>query len=398
MISVNDIGHRLDHTIYQHKVQDIVSLGGRMRRSIRILTLFAVFCSVISIAIPATAQDKKKPDLAKITEAWLASPHGDRSAEAFKHWNEDEERVVPGECATCHTSRGIMDYLGTDLRAVNVIDKPQSLGSTVDCATCHNAKSMALQSVVFPSGERVDGLGKEAICATCHQGRASGEQVTAATVGKEDDVVAGDLTFINIHYKAAAATQMGSVARGGYQYKGKAYAGAFIHVAKEPSTCLSCHSQHSLKPAPLKTCITCHEGATKYSDIRTTRLDVVGDGDTTQGIAHSITKLHGMLGGAIQKYAAEVVDAPIVYDGHAFPYFFADTDGDGAVSPGEAIFPNRYQSWTPRLLRAAYNYQFVAKDTGAYSHNPHYVIQLLHDSMTDLAEVVDVDISRLVRP
>ncbi len=89
---------------------------------------------------------------------------------------------------------------------------------------------------------------------------------------------------------------------------------------------------------------------------------------------------------------------PIVYDGHTFPYFFADTDSDGAVSPGEAIFPNRYQSWTPRLLRAAYNYQFVAKDAGAYSHNPNYAIQLLHDSMTDLSEVVDVDISRLVRP
>jgi hypothetical protein len=362
------------------------------------MTLIVTFCSVIAIAIPASAQDGKKPDLAKITEAWLASPHGDRSAEAFRHWNDDEDRVVPGECATCHTSRGIIDYLGTDLRAVNVIDQPQPLGSTVDCVTCHNARSMALQSVVFPSGARVDGLGKEAICSTCHQGRAAGEQVTAATAGRDDDVVAGDLTFINIHYKAAAATQMGSVARGGYQYDGKSYAGFFVHVEKEPSTCLSCHSQHSLKAAPLETCVTCHEGATRYTDIRTTKVDVAGDGDTTQGIAHSIATLHGMLGGAIRTYAAEVAGAPIVYDGHAFPYFFADTDGNGSVSPGEAIFPNRYQSWTPRLLRAAYNYQFVAKDAGAYTHNPHYAIQLLQDSMADLGEVVDLDLTGLVRP
>lgn len=369
-----------------------------MHHSTRVFTLFVILCGLIAFTVPAGAQDKKKPDLAKITEAWLASPHGDRSAEAFKHWNDDEDRVVPGECATCHTSRGIIDYLGTDLRAVNVIDKPQPLGSTVDCATCHNAKSMALQSVVFPSGEQVNGLGREAICSTCHQGRASGDQVTAATVGKEDDKVAGDLTFINIHYKAAAATQMGSVARGGYQYEGKSYAGAFTHIAKEPSTCLSCHSQHSLKAKPLETCVTCHEGAAKYSDIRTTAIDVAGDGDTKQGIAHSIARLHSLLGGAIRKYATEVVKAPVVYDGHAFPYFFADTDGDGTVSPGEAIFPNRYQSWTPRMLKAAYNYQFVAKDTGAYSHNPHYAIQLLQDSLTDLAKAVEIDVSGLARP
>ncbi|MCB1310824.1 MAG: polyheme membrane-associated cytochrome C [Sedimentitalea sp.] len=369
-----------------------------MRRPTRIFTLCALLGGAIAIAGSAAAQDEKKPDLAKITEAWLASPHADRSAEAFKHWNDDEDRVVPGECATCHTSRGIIDYLGTDLRAVNVIDQPQPLGSTVDCATCHNSKSMALQSVVFPSGARVDGLGKEAICSTCHQGRASGAAVTEAIAGKEDDVVAGDLTFINIHYKAAAATQMGGVARGGYQYEDRTYAGLFVHVAKEPSTCLSCHSQHSLKPAPLEACITCHEGAAKYTDIRTTRIDVAGDGDTAQGIAHSIAALHRMLGEAIRKYAVEVSDAPIVYDAHAFPYFFADTDGDGAVSPGEAIFPNRYQSWTPRLLKAAYNYQFVAKDPGAYSHNPHYAIQLLQDSMADLGEAVEIDLSGLVRP
>ena len=41
--------------------------------------------------------------------------------------------------------------------------------------------------------------------------------------------------------------------------------------------------------------------------------------------------------------------------------------------------PNRYRSWTPRLLKAAYNYQVVSKDPGAYTHNPTYALQLLHD-------------------
>lgn len=357
-----------------------------------------VICGLIAVSFSATAQEKKGPNLAKITEAWLSSPHADRSAEAFTHWNDEELRMVPKECATCHTSRGIIDYLGADLRALNVIDQSQPLGSTVDCVTCHNPKSMALQSVVFLSGARVDGLGKEAICATCHQGRASGADVTAAVAGREDDVVAGDLTFINIHYKAAAATQMGSVAAGGYQYEGMAYAGTFTHVKEEPSTCVSCHSPHSLKPKPIDTCVSCHKGAAKYSDIRSTNIDVTGKGDVTEGIAHSITTLHAMLADAMQKYAAEVAGKPVVYDPHAFPYFFVDTNGDGVISPGEAIFPNRYQNWTPRLLKAAYNYQFIAKDSGAYTHNPHYAIQLLQDSMADLGKAVEVDMAGMIRP
>jgi len=74
------------------------------------------------------------------------------------------------------------------------------------------------------------------------------------------------------------------------------------------------------------------------------------------------------------------------HEDHSYPYFFADSDGSGAIEEGEAKYPNRYQSWTPRLLRAAYNYQFVAKDPGAYTHNPFYAMQLLHDSIADLAE------------
>lgn len=338
---------------------------------------------------PTTAQD-----LTAITEAWLASPHADREAEAFTHWNEDGE--VPGECAVCHTATGMKDYLAGNRSTVGVIDHPVPLGTVVECATCHSESAQALQSVVFPSGATAD-MGSSAICATCHQGRASTESVSSVVAGMEDDVISGDLSFINIHYKAAAATQMGDVARGGYQYDGKSYAGPFKHVP-DLDSCTSCHSPHSTEPIAVAACATCHKDVTEYTAIRTTAVDVDGDGDTTEGIASEITALHERLGKSIQLYSTEVVQAPVVYDSHAYPYFFADTDGDGAVTEGEAVFPNRYQSWTPRLLKAAYNYQYVAKDTGAFTHNPHYAIQLLYDSLESLGEAVDVGLSELARP
>jgi hypothetical protein len=53
------------------------------------------------------------------------------------------------------------------------------------------------------------------------------------------------------------------------------------------------------------------------------------------------------------------------------PYFFDDS--------GEP-----YSTWTPSLLRAAYNYQYARKGVGGYVHNNQYIIQLLYDSIDDL--------------
>jgi len=357
------------------------------------VSLIGILGIVVSADL-AAAQDPQKPDLTAITEAWLASPHADRSAEAFTHWNEDGE--VPGRCAVCHTATGMKDYLATDRSTVGIIDHPVPLGMVVECATCHGGTAQALRNVVFPSGAEAD-MGNSAICATCHQGRASSDSVTAAVAGTEDDVVSGDLSFINVHYKAAAATQMGDLARGGYQYEGKNYTGLFKHVP-DLDSCTSCHNPHSTEPVAVSICTTCHKGVADFGAIRTTAIDVDGDGDITEGISSEIAALHDILGDAIRRYAAEMAQAPVVYDSHAYPYFFADTDGDGAVTDGEAVYPNRYQSWTPRMLKAAYNYQYVAKDTGAYAHNPHYAIQLLHDSLESLGEAVDVDMTGFARP
>lgn len=145
-------------------------------------------------------------------------------------------------------------------------------------------------------------------------------------------------------------------------------------------------------------CTSCHQGATTFADIRTSPTDYDGDGDTAEGIAAPIADLHARLGAAIQTYAAETAGVPVIYAAGAYPYFFIDSDGDGAESAGEAIYPNRYQSWTPRMLKAAYNYQLVAKEPAIFVHNPHYALQLLFDSLESLAGQVPVDIAGLTRP
>jgi hypothetical protein len=94
-----------------------------------------------------------------------------------------------------------------------------------------------------------------------------------------------------------------------------------------------------------------------------------------------------------------VAGTPLVYDSQAYPYFFIDTDGDGMVTEGEAAFPNAFNAWTPRLAKAAYNYQVSLKDPGEFAHGGKYIIQLLYDSIEDLNMAVteQVDMSAMRR-
>ena len=97
-------------------------------------------------------------------------------------------------------------------------------------------------------------------------------------------------------------------------------------------------------------------------------------------------------------YAKTVAKKPVVYTPEVYPYFFNDNNGNGAADKDEAKFPNRYKSWTPRLMKAAYNYQFVTKDPGAFAHNSAYASELLLDSLADLGTKVKVDIAKATRP
>jgi hypothetical protein len=86
----------------------------------------------------------------------------------------------------------------------------------------------------------------------------------------------------------------------------------------------------------------------------------------------------------IRLYASAIALAPIGYHETLSPHFFNDTNNDGIIGRGEADYANRYTSFTPRLLRAAYNYHFSVKDGGGYAHGGKYIIELLYDSLEDL--------------
>jgi len=350
--------------------------------------------SAMSVSCP-DCEELICPEPVRYEDVWATSAHANTEAEAFNHWNEEDPREIPTDCAKCHSRPGFIDFLGVDGTEANQVDNPATVGTTITCFVCHNEVINDLNSAVFPSGVKVRMLGPEVRCIQCHQGRASTKTVDDVIIGLdlvEPDESSTELVFINSH-STSGATPFGADVQGAYQYAGKTYSGRFKR-GDEFFSCIRCHDQHSLE-IKLDTCRECHTIAgTETSDIRVDTTDFDGDGNNTEGIAYEISDIHNALYEAIQDYAIQVVGTPIVYDIATFPYFFIDSNSNGNLDAEENLPENSYNAWTPRLLRAAYNYNYATHDPGAYAHNSDYILQVLHDSLADIGG----DTTGMVRP
>jgi Zn finger protein HypA/HybF involved in hydrogenase expression len=321
--------------------------------------------------------------------------HFDGSAEAFRHWDEDGR--IPGACVKCHTADGLPQFIA---EGVNISMAPSN---GLRCESCHNDLTTfsvyPLETVTFPSGAKLgfESSPNDNLCLNCHQGLESTVSVNRAIAGLPADTSSDRISFRNIHYFAAGATLFGSEAQGVYQYPNKDYVGKFAHIPNY-ATCSDCHDAHKLTVEEAA-CKACHQ-VENVEDIRLEdpKVDYDGDGNIDEGLKGEIDTLKEILFAAIQSYAKDVAGTPIAYSDAAYPYFFIDTNEDGKATPDEAIFPNRYASFTPRLLQAAYNYQYAKKDPGGYVHNGKYIIQVLYDSILDLSSQVTVDTANLKRP
>jgi hypothetical protein len=336
---------------------------------------------------------------------WSNSPHANAKAEAFNHWNQESPAVVPAACARCHSTSGYEDYLGADGSPALKVDQDVAKGEVVACQACHNPATLTLTSVTFPSGKTVNGLGSEARCISCHQGRESQQSVDAAIEkagASAVDTSSDKLSFINIHYAAAAASLYGTEAKGGYEYTGQTYDGRMQHQ-QGFSTCTDCHDPHSTQ-VKVSACQSCHQNVTTADDLRKIRvgdagIDYNGNGDVKEGMAQEVDGLRSLLLQALQTYAAEKTSAALIYSPDVYPYFFVDANGNGQGDEDELKSANAFKLWTPRMLKAAYNYQFSVKEPGAYAHNSRYMIELLYDSINDLNQALShpVDLSKAHR-
>jgi hypothetical protein len=230
------------------------------------------------------------------------------------------------------------------------------------------------------------------LCIECHQGRESTVTMNNALAAfTAPDTPDPKIAFRNVHYLAAGATFFGTQAKGMYEYDGKAYDGRNLHVDTF-DTCTDCHDAHALT-VKTTACAACHKEGdpTKF---RKTTENYDGSTDASEPMATVVKNFRDRLYAAIQKYTKDHNLPAIIYDPATNPYFFLDKNADGKPDVTDAGALISYNSFTPRLMKAAYNLQYVTKDPGAFAHNPHYVIEGMYDSIADLGG----DLTGLTRP
>lgn len=360
--------------------------------------LFLISLVPILIGVDGLSSSLFGDNVYQATDAYTLSGHADKESVSFTHWDDDDPPVIPANCAKCHSTAGFLDFLGENGSPFGTVDQDVNIGEVITCNACHNPSAHNLSQVPFHSGVEMQPISSEAICLACHQSRQSTPGIQEALAGLDEDQVSTNLSFINPHYNFAASSQFGAAAHSGHEYPSLEYAGFFFH-AVNASACTDCHNAHSLQVDPQK-CAICHVNVVDKEDFRAIRMQTIdfdGNSDVAEGIYYEISALTSRLLKALQEYAREISGTHIVY-ADRFPYFFVDANQDGSANPEETNFSNRYTAWTPRMLRAAYNYQFAKKDGGGYVHNPRYMIQLLHDSLVDLDSHINQEDIDLPRP
>lgn len=324
-----------------------------------IAVLAAVFLAACATETART--DQRKAAGARIE---MGVGHFNRDGKPFHYW--DKQKEIPAVCARCHAAEGIPEYLkqGRNAPAPHV-------KNAYTCTNCHsNMLTYARHSVAqvnFPSGISLSSGNSDAnLCMTCHQGRESTASVNKAIAGQAPDTPNPKLAFIHVHYFPAGATLYGTEAKVAYEYEGKAYAGRFSHVAG------------------INTCTACHEAHT--GDLRTEKCAGCHQGGIPKARAAEIEAQKRQLYDAIQSYARAAGGTSIAFSPASFPYWYADTNGNGKVDPEELKPDNSYKAYTPRLVQATYNWTYVTRDPGAAYHNSRYTLQLLHDTRESLAQ------------
>lgn len=347
-----------------------------------------------------------------INRQWHASKHGGdfTAIGAWAHY--DWKMASRQACQRCHTTTGLITYLDTliaggtyttgNIAAAANSTAPEML----HCQGCHSDNKGTLRDpgaitvtyygdaqaladftttgaapVTYP-----DAKGSN-ICISCHTGRESGGSIKNST-----KTFTSATSFINSHYLTAGGTVF---AETGYTYYSSTatfnYANPSIYKHDKigldstlaPNTgangpCVGCHmtstadatvnyGSHRFLPyakdsngviSTLTTtvCANCHSG--QYSM-------------TATELEHQNTLFQNAL-----EALKTLMAAKGFYYSANYPYWYSNAAGTTAATSWGATKVTGQQT-----MGAAFNYNLLKHDPGAYAHNRYYAKRLIYDSI-----------------
>ena len=339
---------------------------------------------------------------AAILAEYEASAHGNPAGEAWAHYNwRANDRAA---CQRCHNGTVFAAKLETLSDVTNYFGAtpPVAAGEVLNCSACHSDVSTgALRAasttftVPMSNGATIayDVPGASALCVRCHGGRESGDSVKL----KSDAFT--NLSFINSHYLAAGGMVYNKI---GYEFTGQSYDDLGYHknVGKD----------NAFGTGTAGPCVVCHMSAGQGHTWDFVTKDA--NGVITANNSTECVKCHAanMTAAAIEE-AKESVHAGLaelqtalaakgILFFNAHPYFYKDLNANGVYDAAtEAGSGNAFKNWDAvypgkgkDVMGAAFNFNLVEHDPGAYAHNRAYSLKLIADSIDFLNDgLVDGD-------
>ena len=322
--------------------------------------------------------------MARYREEWGASPHGDiknppylNSANA--NWKASgvagvkvSQAYAPNDCQRCHTSRGYVLFFNTSsITPLATADARYS--EPITCNGCHNADfspaivsartgyynySSAATGKLMVSASFPDSKTSN-ICIGCHTGRESGDTVkamAAATVHRSySSSFWNNVDFVSSHWLTAGGQVFGVT---GYDYPGQNYSNTVDHSqvgSDQRGPCVTCHmpnKSHTRYPwaSGYGQCTSCHDTG---MDSTVVAAKTANFNAALQALGRALT---------LKGFAPNVVGGVLTS-----PYFTQKNWGNKDTGPAN--------------MGAAFNYNLLMHDPGAFAHNPTYAKRLVRDSL-----------------
>lgn len=325
-----------------------------------------------------------------INAQFAESAHGDANGEGWKHY--DWRSASRAACARCHNGTAFVAKLGKEADATNIFTAAEAgkPGEVLSCTSCHTDLA---EGTVRPAGaftasysngatQAFPDVGASNLCVRCHGARENGQSIV------NDPDADGVRSFLNSHYLAAGSMVFAS---GGYEYAGQNYdLGLHQNIGVQNYGDTGANGP----------CVACHMGAENADHT----WEVVTKDETTGVItavkSDACVKCHGDIPVADMQgtkddfhTALESLDTALRAKGIHFypshPYFFTATY-DTTPGATNTAFTNwagvhGLAKWKD-AMGAAFNYNLIDHDPGAYAHNKAYALKLIADSIDFLAD------------
>ena len=310
---------------------------------------------------------------------WANSGHADTSG---KPWLAYDYKTLSG-CVQCHTTKGFIAYSSAKMTAAwGTASKTRDVLSCNGCHTDINSGALRTSLPIQPyTGDTYTNpdLGNTSnLCLKCHSGLQSGRSIKAQAAAGADFT---NLAFISSHSSAAAGILFKSI---GYEFSSREYGNKW-HF-KHDRIGISNYTAYGYDTGSDGPCVGCHMSSPNRHTFSPLTRD--GGGVVTAVTSTSCAGCHtgpayldgGRMNAREAKFAAsllalqKVLESRGIYYTDAAPYFFRSA---GNSNPSNAV-----TNWgNADTMGAAFNFNLLQHEPGAYVHNMIYTKRLIYDSI-----------------